>query len=85
MIYLIKLKTKMNHPYCNTRWNRRPSQSGAIIRTADVLEYMTLYQREDLHKSMRLYIMPAGAVEHVLVAKVNNINNAIDDPKDKGM
>ena len=64
-----------------------PHNLGAIIRTAECagVHGIIIPKRRSAQVNETVYKASAGAVEHVLVAKVNNINNAIDDLKDKGM
>lgn len=64
-----------------------PHNLGAIIRTAECagVHGIIIPKRRSAQVNETVYKASAGAVEHVLVAKVNNINNAIDELKDKGL
>lgn len=64
-----------------------PHNLGAIIRTAECagVHGIIIPKRKSAQVNETVYKASAGAVEHILVAKVNNINKAIDELKDKGL
>lgn len=64
-----------------------PHNLGAIIRTAECagVHGVIIPKRRSAQVNETVYKASAGAVEHILVAKVNNINNTIDELKTKGM
>ncbi len=60
---------------------------GAIIRTAECagVHGIIIPKRRSAMVNQTVYKASAGAVEHTLIASVNNITNAIEDLKDKGL
>ncbi len=64
-----------------------PHNLGSIIRTAECagVHGIIIPKRRSAQVNQTVYKSSAGAVEHMLVAKVNNIVNTIDGLKDKGL
>jgi len=64
-----------------------PHNLGAIIRTAECagVHGIIIPKRRSATVNQTVYKSSAGAVEHMLVAKVNNINNEIESLKEKGL
>ncbi len=64
-----------------------PHNLGAIIRTAECVgaHGIIIPKRRAVGLTLGVGKSSAGALEHVLVAKVNNISSAIDVLKDKGL
>ncbi|MBU5256368.1 23S rRNA (guanosine(2251)-2'-O)-methyltransferase RlmB [Tissierella praeacuta] len=64
-----------------------PHNLGSIIRTAECagVHGIIIPKRRSAQINQTVYKSSAGAVEHMLVAKVNNIVNAIEELKDKGL
>lgn len=64
-----------------------PHNLGAIIRTAECagVHGIIIPKRRSATVNQTVYKSSAGAVEHILVAKVNNINNEIESLKEKGL
>lgn len=64
-----------------------PHNLGSIIRTAECggAHGVIIPKRRSAGVSQTVYKSSAGAVEHMLVAKVNNITNTIEELKDKGL
>lgn len=64
-----------------------PHNLGAIIRTAECagVHGIIIPQRRSALVNQTVYRSSVGAVEHVLVARVNNLNNAIKELKNKGL
>jgi len=64
-----------------------PHNLGAIARTAECagVHGIIIPKRRSAQVNETVYKASAGAVEHVLIAKVNNINNVIDELKEKGL
>lgn len=64
-----------------------PHNLGAIIRTAECagVHGIVIPKRRSAQVNETVYKSSAGAVEHILVAKVNNINQVIDELKEKGL
>ncbi|MBU5438663.1 23S rRNA (guanosine(2251)-2'-O)-methyltransferase RlmB [Tissierella sp. MSJ-40] len=64
-----------------------PHNLGAIIRTAECggAHGIIIPKRRSASVTQTVYKSSAGAVEHMLVAKVNNISSTIDDLKEKGL
>ena len=64
-----------------------PHNLGAIIRTAECggVQGIIIPKRRSAHVTQTVYKSSAGAVEHMLIAKVNNISDAIDILKEKGL
>ncbi|TJX13231.1 23S rRNA (guanosine(2251)-2'-O)-methyltransferase RlmB [Tissierella creatinini] len=60
---------------------------GAIIRTAECagVHGVIIPKRRSAMVNQTVYKASAGAVEHMLIASVNNISNAIEDLKEKGL
>ncbi|WP_373899556.1 23S rRNA (guanosine(2251)-2'-O)-methyltransferase RlmB [Haloimpatiens sp. FM7315] len=64
-----------------------PHNFGSIIRTAEVcgVHGIIIPKRRNVGVTPTVYKSSAGAVEHVKIAKVTNINKAIDELKDNGV
>jgi len=64
-----------------------PHNFGAIIRSAEVCgaHGIIIPKRRNVGITPIVYKTSAGAVEHMKIAKVTNINAAIDDLKEKGL
>lgn len=64
-----------------------PHNLGAIIRTAECAgaHGVIIPKRRSALVNQTVYRSSAGAVEHTLVARVNNLNNTIKELKDKGL
>ena len=64
-----------------------PHNLGAIIRTAECagVHGVIIPKRRSASVNQTVYKSSAGAVEHMLVAKVTNISNTIETLKDKGL
>ena len=64
-----------------------PHNLGSIIRTAECagVHGVIIPKRRSAQVNQTVYKSSAGAVEHMLVAKVNNIVNAIESLKEKGL
>jgi 23S rRNA (guanosine2251-2'-O)-methyltransferase len=64
-----------------------PHNLGAIIRTAECAgaHGVIIPRRRAAQVNQTVYKSSAGAVEHMLVAKINNIVNTIEELKDKGL
>jgi len=64
-----------------------PHNLGSIIRTAECagVHGVIIPKRRSAQINQTVYKSSAGAVEHMLVAKVNNISNTIEELKDKGL
>lgn len=64
-----------------------PHNLGAIIRTAECagVHGVIIPKRRSASISQSVYRSSAGAVEHMLVAKVTNISDTIRELKDKGL
>ena len=64
-----------------------PHNLGAIIRTAECagVHGVIIPKRRSASVNQTVYKSSAGAVEHMLVAKVTNITNTIETLKDKGL
>ncbi len=64
-----------------------PHNLGAIIRTAECggVHGIIIPKRRSAHVTQTVYKSSAGAVEHMLIAKVNNISDTIDELKGKGL
>lgn len=60
---------------------------GAIVRTAECAgaHGIIIPKRRSAMVNQTVYKSSAGAVEHMLIANVNNISNAIDELKEKGL
>lgn len=85
---LEKAKTKNQSPFVIILDEiEDPHNLGAIIRTAECagVHGVIIPKRRSALINQTVYRSSAGAVEHMLVAKVNNINNTIKELKDKGM
>lgn len=64
-----------------------PHNLGAIIRTAECggVHGIIISKRRSAHVTQTVYKSSAGAVEHMPIAKVNNISDTIDELKEKGL
>ncbi len=64
-----------------------PHNLGAIIRTAECAgaHGVIIPKRRSAQVNQTVYKSSAGAVEHMLVAKINNVVNTIEELKDKGL
>lgn len=64
-----------------------PHNLGAIIRTAECagVHGVIIPKRRSAQVNQTVYKSSAGAVEHMLISKVNNVVNTIKELKDKGM
>lgn len=64
-----------------------PHNLGSIIRTAEIcgVHGIIIPKRRNVGVTPIVYKTSAGAVEHMKIAKVANINNAIDKLKENGM
>ena len=64
-----------------------PHNLGAIIRTAECAgaHGVVIPKRRSASVNETVYKSSAGAVEHILVARVTNINNTIEDLKKDGL
>lgn len=64
-----------------------PHNLGSIIRTAEVcgVHGIIIPKRRNVGITPVVYKSSAGAVEHVKIAKVTNINNTIDELKKSGI
>lgn len=64
-----------------------PHNLGAIIRTAECggVHGLIIPKRRAAHVTPAVYKSSAGAVEHIMVAKVNNISDTIEKLKEKGL
>lgn len=64
-----------------------PHNLGAIIRTAECagVHGVVIPKRRSATVNQTVYKSSAGAVEHMLIAKVSNITNTINELKDKGL
>ncbi|WP_097028504.1 23S rRNA (guanosine(2251)-2'-O)-methyltransferase RlmB [Clostridium peptidivorans] len=64
-----------------------PHNFGAIIRTAEVsgVHGIIISKRRSVGVTPTVYKSSAGAVEHVKIAKVSNINSTIDELKENGI
>jgi len=81
-------KTKNEPPlYCIVDGLEDPHNLGAIIRTADVagVHGIIIRNRREVGLTTVVAKASAGAVEYVRVARVSNINNAIDSLKKCGL
>lgn len=64
-----------------------PHNLGAIIRTAECagVHGVIIPKRRSASVNQSVYKSSAGAVEHMLVSKVTNISNTIEELKEKGL
>jgi len=64
-----------------------PHNFGAIIRTAEIFgaHGIVIPKRRNVGVTPVVYKSSVGAVEHMRIAKVSNINNSIDDLKKDGI
>lgn len=64
-----------------------PHNLGAIIRTAECagVHGVIIPKRRSASVNQTVYKSSSGGVEHMLVAKVTNISNAIESLKDEGL
>lgn len=64
-----------------------PHNLGSIIRTAELcgVHGIIIPKRRNVGVTSTVYKSSVGAVEHIKIAKVTNINRTIDELKDKGI
>ncbi|CCQ94248.1 23S rRNA methyltransferase [[Clostridium] ultunense Esp] len=64
-----------------------PHNLGAIIRTAECggVHGIIIPKRRAAHVTPAVYKSSAGAVEHIMISKVNNISDTIEKLKEKGL
>lgn len=64
-----------------------PHNLGAIIRTAECsgVHGIIIPKRRAAHVTETVYKSSAGAVEYMLIARVNNISHTIEELKEKGL
>lgn len=64
-----------------------PHNLGAIIRTAECagVHGVVITKRRSALVNQTVYKSSAGAVEHMLISKVNNLTNTVKELKDKGL
>ncbi|MCY6957341.1 23S rRNA (guanosine(2251)-2'-O)-methyltransferase RlmB [Clostridium brassicae] len=64
-----------------------PHNLGSIIRTAEIcgVHGIVIPKRRNVGVTPIVYKTSAGAIEHMKIAKVSNINNAIDKLKENGL
>ena len=64
-----------------------PHNFGAILRTAEVcgVHGIIIPKRRSVGVTPVVYKTSAGAVEHIKIAKVTNINNVLDELKEDGI
>lgn len=64
-----------------------PHNFGSIIRTAEIcgVHGIIIPNRRNVGVTGTVYKSSAGAVEHMMIAKVSNINKAIDGLKERGL
>lgn len=64
-----------------------PHNLGAIVRTAECggVHGVIIPKRRSASVNQTVYKSSVGAVEHMLIAKVNNISDSIEELKDKGL
>ncbi|SFC80764.1 23S rRNA (guanosine(2251)-2'-O)-methyltransferase RlmB [Clostridium uliginosum] len=64
-----------------------PHNLGSIVRTAELfgVHGVIIPKRRSASISAMVYKSSVGAIEHVKVAKVTNLNSVIDDLKEKGI
>lgn len=64
-----------------------PHNFGSIVRTAETCgaHGIIIPKRRNVGVTPTVYKTSAGAVEHMKIAKVTNVNNAIDQLKSKGI
>ncbi|WP_125153904.1 23S rRNA (guanosine(2251)-2'-O)-methyltransferase RlmB [Clostridium rectalis] len=64
-----------------------PHNFGAIIRTAEIcgVHGIVIPKRRNVGVTPTVYKSSAGAIEYMKIAKVSNINSAIDDLKKRGL
>ena len=64
-----------------------PHNFGAIIRTAEVcgVHGIIIPKRRNVGVTPVVYKTSAGAIEHMKIAKVTNINTVLDELKEKGI
>ena len=64
-----------------------PHNFGSIIRTAEVCgaHGIIIPKRKNVGATPIVYKTSAGAIEHMKIAKVTNINTAIEEMKERGM
>ena len=64
-----------------------PHNLGSIVRTAETcgVHGIIIPKRRNVGVTPTVYKSSAGAIEHVKIAKVTNINNKIDELKEEGV
>ena len=64
-----------------------PHNLGSIVRTAETcgVHGIIIPKRRNVGVTPTVYKSSAGAIEHVKIAKVTNINNTIDELKEEGV
>lgn len=64
-----------------------PHNLGSIVRTAEAcgVHGIIIPKRRNVGVTPTVYKSSAGAIEHVKIAKVTNINNTIDELKEEGV
>ena len=64
-----------------------PYNLGSIVRTAECsgVHGIIIPKRRSAHVTETVYKSSAGAVEYMLIAKVNNLSNTIDKLKEEGL
>ena len=64
-----------------------PHNLGAIVRTAECagVHGIIIPKRRAAHVTSTVYKSSAGAVEHMMITKVNNLSDAIEKLKKKGL
>jgi 23S rRNA (guanosine2251-2'-O)-methyltransferase len=64
-----------------------PHNLGSIVRTAELfgVHGIIIPKRRSASVSATVYKSSAGAIEHVKIAKVTNLNSTIEDLKQKGV
>ena len=64
-----------------------PHNLGAIVRTAECagVHGIIIPKRRAAHVTSTVYKSSTGAVEHMMIAKVNNLSDAIEKLKKKGL
>lgn len=64
-----------------------PHNLGSIVRTAELfgVHGIIIPKRRSASVSATVYKSSVGAIEHVKIARVTNLNSTIDDLKDKGI
>ena len=64
-----------------------PHNLGSIVRTAELfgVHGIIIPKRRSVSVSATVYKSSVGAIEHIKIAKVTNINSVIDDLKEQGI